>query len=261
MKVLAENGPCTARDIAEKDGLSNKGSRLKTRQDEYNRIINGVGEKIQGLIKKDLITEQDKVSTSKPTRRYKLTLFGIFYTIHLFETKMPIIHQDKELEQSYNDIHGSDNLKSILLQKIVKNYDEYLPLIFGKWDYLRPTVRSLLNILISFAHYSEFPLSNALFNTRAITISGWNSKNVDSDEISMWFYASLANNLPPNVFRRLVVQEKEIKKWYENLIPSLLKANREERLRIKFINFVLIGNNEKAEKVLSSINKLQGVDV
>lgn len=83
MKTLAENGYCTVNDIVDKDGLSQTIQDRRKRHDVYDRVIKGQSEN-DGLVDKWIIAPENINWKTKRNNRYRLTIFGILYAIHLF---------------------------------------------------------------------------------------------------------------------------------------------------------------------------------
>jgi len=67
--------------------------------------------------------------TSKLVKKYRLTLFGVFYAMHVFSV----------FEK--RDFHNSEIPP--LIESILKNYMDYLPLIFENWDDLEKILGSI----------------------------------------------------------------------------------------------------------------------
>lgn len=269
IKVLAENGTSTISEIAEYDDLSKNQNKAKNRKGVYSRIIIGSKtDNVVGLITKRLVEEDESVLKSKPTKTFKLTIFGIFYAIHLFSKKIPKIHASisfSEYEDSiFKDNSDAYSQKSIL-KAIVENYSDALPLIFGKWDLLKNEIKSRLNIITLFAHGTFFShgdfYNSTLYNSRPLRYKAWNStQSIYSDEITFWFYSYLSSVLEPRKFHRLLSKDRELSEWYSKYINLLLLSNREDKLRIQYTNFIIKGDYTQAKERWKKINSLQGFD-
>jgi len=123
MKVLAERGACTAHEITDFDGFSDRKKDRENRQKIYSRIIEGSKtDKVNGLISKRLVKKSGSIKVPKPAKKYKLTIFGILYVIHIFSC--------------YTERSNGISNKP-LIEHISQNYSDALPLIFGKWNFLK----------------------------------------------------------------------------------------------------------------------------
>ena len=275
MKVLAENGFCTIRNIVDNDGFSRSKKLRKKRHDEYDRIIKGEPDNFPGLIAKRLVQPENHDWENTKNNRYRLAIFGVFYAIHLFSDPNPKCHIHRKHQEklgywqttkiSFNKLEQVKKYKIAILDILVYNYSDLLPLIFKKWDLLTTEFGSMVDVLIDFAHVGG-PTSSEidrepLFNTRPLTLRDWKSKNgIYSDEITMWFYGYQCSRLYPRQFNKIMSKDKDIFNWYSKYLTLLSKTGKEELLRIQFAKYVLKGELKKAKEKWKEINSLQGIN-
>ncbi len=274
MKILAENGFCTVSDIIEKDGLSHRKDLRKIRHDEYDRVIKGEEGKFLGLIEKGLIQPKNPDWGNTKNNKYRLSILGVFYAIRLFSKPKPthhfqVTHQNQiEYEQKIMDFMQSSVVKKYkksILDVLVENYSDMLPLIFGKWILLTMHIGSMVNILVDFAH-SGGPTSHELdgeplFNSRPLYHKNWKSKNgIYVEEITLWFFGSIVTRLTPRMVSVFLSKNKDILKWYTKYLTLRSKVEREHQLRINYAKYVAKGQLPKAKQAWKSILALQKID-
>lgn len=257
IKILAEKGPCTIREIVENDGISDKTRDQKYRADSYRVAINGNEKnRSHGLVEKRLVKQAGFVKTSKSTPTYELTIFGIFVAIDLFsENNFPCSHVTK-----YDDTSA----EKPILEYISENYKHHIPIIFEKWGFLKQEIKSLANALIEISQHPHSFGSDvsSFYNTRPLTLHGWKSSNgIYQDEIIMLFYNYVLQQLPPKKFIQFISKDKEIFEWYKKYIFSLSKSNKEERLRIEHTKSLLKGDLKKGKIKFKEINAIQGIEL
>lgn len=141
IKVLAEKGASTIDDIVESDGLSQQ-FKLDSRYITYRRII--LGDKnlhVTGLIEKGLVVASK--SEDKLYKKYELSYYGIFYAIKLFmDTEIVNSGNYRNMLRMDSKVRWYDYSKQIefpttIIDILAKNYSHVMPLVFGKWDYLK----------------------------------------------------------------------------------------------------------------------------
>jgi len=263
IKTLAEQGPSTIREIAENDGRTKDERAVKTRVDIYNRIINGSKkDHVIGLIEKGVIKKLPKEKKCEPMK-YQLSLSGIFYAIHAFSDKSPILHETERLVETKETIYkGRKQYDKTILNSIAKTHETELRFIFGKWDYLIKQVKGLLNKLVFFSHGYFNP-----FSSNELLYSVWPpryrfTKSPDSiyaEEITLWFYHYLCTSLGPQRFYEFIKKDDEIHKWYSSHINSLIDANKEDELRLLSIKLILEGDFESAYTHRDEILAFHGI--
>jgi len=273
LKVLSEKGSCTIKDIVDNDGFSRSSNRVKARQDMYSRMIKGnSSQKIPGLISRFLVVEDGTIMKSKPTAKYKLSLFGILYSIRVFSkinTRIaPQIEHEENIEIKDNSGSSSESeIKKSILDELAKNYEETLPLIFGKWNFWKKNFGSLVDYLVSMSRLNKNSLENLiidpLYNVRPFHMYHRMRKQPGyADEVTMWFIIEIKNSIShPKKFRTTLKKDTDIFRWYSEFIAKLLMAKKEEIWRIKQVEYTLKGEFEKLGSVSEKLIKFQGFDI
>lgn len=235
MKVLSEKGKCTVSDIVENDGYSERKKDKRNRNKIYSKIIEGLPEEnIDGLRKKTIVQIAGTVMTSKPTKQYELSHFGVFYAIHLFAKG--------EKKRNFLDI-------------IASNYKHLLPLIFGKWEIIKKEFGENLEILIEFADEMDpllrvIRLDNPLLNVSQLSdkpifitpVSGIPQPKMVlakpsyfTEEITLWFLTVQLDLLGFNKWKRGIMKDEEIHSWYYHYITKLLERERENLREVRYV--------------------------
>ena len=270
IKILAEKGSCTIREIVENDGFSKVANKVSARQDIYSRVINGsksLG--IVGLKSKGLIAKDSQVMKSKPTNQYKLSWLGIFYAIRIFTPELPLVgdsEYEPRIKIKQGKISEEDSIyKDSILEVLAKNYSDDLPLIFGKWEFLKKNFKSFVNFLVEISFLTKGGLEqmhrNELYSNRPFTMfAGLGAKNLYPDEISVWFYGRLFDNVGYREFQEKLKKDKEIFDWYSAFISKLLEAKNEEIWGIRHADYTMKGEFEKADKMLEKLLRFQGLE-
>ena len=272
LKVLSEKGSCTIKDIVDNDGFSRSSNRVKARQDMYSRMINGkLSQKIPGLISRFLVVEDGTIMKSKPTTKYKLSLFGILYSIRVFSninTRIaPQVKHEETIEIKDNSGSSSESEIKSILDVLAKNYVETLPLIFGKWNFWKNNFGSLVDYLVSMSRLNKDSLENLitdpLYNVRPFHMYyGMRKQSGRADEVTMWFITKIENSIShPKKFRTTLKKDTDIFRWYSEFIAKLLMVKKEEIWRIKTVEYMLKGEFEKLGSVSEKLLKFQGLDI
>lgn len=216
MKIIAEKGSCTAHEIAKFDDYSKRKKDLIKRQKIYSRIIEGSRtDKVPGLISKRLVKQSGSIMTSKPTKKYRLTIFGILYIFHIFSC----FKKRKKDNETKSDP---------LIKDIVESYSDQLPLIFGKWNFLKNNSFDLF-VLEKFAN-SGNPYINLMegdplideFANRGMQTFPEDIDDYIEPEINMVFFSNqFKDMLKPNVTLKRLKKDKDIYDYYSNFLATL----------------------------------------
>lgn len=269
IRALAEKGSSTIKDIVNTDGYFESKIKLEDPEDTYARIINGnKTNKVIGLIEKRLVQNSNSNKNNRPAK-YRLTLFGVFYAIHIFSDYYLAKHQDIEFDKEDKPLELFKNdpqyrPEKSILDAIAKNYSDLLPLIFGKWDFLTKKLRSRVNALVDFSHDPFFSFNfgdKIIYNTRPLTMKKWKSKQgIYADEITLWFYSYFLERLAPNEFKKFISKDKQIYRWYKKYLSLLIIVNRENRFRTQYARFLVRKDLKKAKELCKKINSLQSIN-
>lgn len=268
IRVLAEKGNCTIDDIARNYSFPNKKKNLKDLKNAIRRTINGSkADKARGLIEKGLVQKSKSLKNKRPSK-YRLTLFGVFYAIHIFSDYYLKKHLDVKFDKEDESLEVFKNdpayrPEKTILDTIAKNYPDLLPLIFGKWDFLTEELGSRVNALVDFAHDPFFSFNfgdKIIYNARPLTMKKWKSKQgIYADEITLWFYSYFLERLLPKEFMRFISKDEQIYSWYKKYISLLNTVNRENRFRTQYAKFLIKKELKKAKVLCQKINSLQGI--
>ena len=116
LRILALNGPMTTWEMA-KIKFTIDADTIRTKEKEYRRLLMGRtdrGRFSRGLIDLDLVLSNTVSSTRG--KKYRLSLYGILFCLDVLQ-----FEKDE-------------------IDKLAKNYKSSLPLIFGKWDFLKSLI-------------------------------------------------------------------------------------------------------------------------
>lgn len=230
LMILAENGQCTAREITEKDGFSPLKKAKFNRQKQYSRIIEGSKpDKIRGLIDRFLVKEGKNKLVSKPTKQYMLTIYGILYVLHIFDC--------------FSEKTKDGTLKSTLIDSIAKNYSNQIPLIFGKWNFLKKNNFDL-KILEKFAN-SVNPFINLLeqepyideYAIRVFQSGIASEQEYIIPELTMIFFSNQFEHA--NKYENAISKfkkDRDIFEFYKKYISTLVKWRSGQLLMVKALN-------------------------
>lgn len=231
-------GPKTVSEIVNNDGYSPENKRKKSRHDIYYRLLTGNQKSVPSLIEKEVVIEYDKITSSKPTQRFGLTLFGVFYCVALFSK--------------------SAYLKT--LDNIAISYPNLLPLVFGKWDYLKKKIGSERRVLLGLANIKNSSLDSPLTNTRALYLVGHSTNNPYVDEVTLWFYGKISNIFSSRALASIIRGDKEIFEWYYQVLKNLTIVNKEEYYHIHYVKSTVEEKFARAKSMLRRHNAIQGLD-
>ena len=118
LSIMAKNEPMTIWDMA-KIKFPNDMTKLRDREKKYRRLLVGRedrGKHSMGILELGLVVKDGKSYKKAPADKYRLSLHGILYCIDVLKMT------EKEI----------DNLAI--------KYQNVLPKVFGKWDYLKSKI-------------------------------------------------------------------------------------------------------------------------
>ncbi len=259
IKVLAENGYCTINEIKDNDGLQQTPKKRKKRHDIYDRLMRGEPGKFQGLVDKWIVEVEDEKNWKiKRNNRYRLTLFGMLYAIHLFSEDLGYHVVTKYNDQIQYKIKSATKYKKKILDVLVENYSDKLPLIFKRWDFMVSEFGTLVNFLVGFAHFTknfgDMLHTEALLSTDPIHMQGWESTDGSpSAELSVLLFAWIARQDTEYAIK--FAKDKKTLELYKIYIKFLKKKQHHESLRIKYQEALLYGKHDKAKKIGIKLSK------
>lgn len=210
LEILALYGPLTTWGMA-KIVLHNELSDIRTKEKEYRRLLKGRkdrGKHSPGVLDMGLVVVEGKNYERAPSDVYRLSVHGILYCLDILELT------NKEI-----DI-------------MAKHYSHVLPLVFGKWEYLKLVAGSDVYRLktlasgifldnIQVTKLSKFPVFELLTYLSIKYQEYFESieEKKIAEQLSCWFYTHLF--LPESKSKtnedskmKKIFEDKEIKKWY-----------------------------------------------
>lgn len=238
LKLLALNGPMTTWDMA-KIRFHNDIEKIRSKEKEYRRLLVGRtdrGKHSDGILDLKLVLIDSKSTKRNPGNKYRLSLFGILYCLDRLH-----------LEKSEID-------------KMAKNYEVILPLVFGKWDFLKSIVGdnvynlSLLGKGLLFDNLHILTIDNpefyeliSFFNIKSNQLSQSLDENKIGELISLWFYITLLYfpNLKSEkkkntafLLKRILKKEKTVRHWFLDYVDTAKKYYNERSNILEAISFV-----------------------
>ncbi|QLH06825.1 hypothetical protein [Nitrosopumilus ureiphilus] len=234
LEILALNGTLTTWGMA-KTHLDDSGG-IRTKEKEYRRLLVGRmarGKHTIGLLESGLVVKNGKRYVKAPADQYRLSLHGILYCLDVLDLT------DKQIDT------------------IAEKYAEVLPMVFGKWEYLKSNIGKevyrLKNLAgglfmdnIQIAKISNFPVYELMtyLNVKYQNNFEQIEEKDLANQISFWFYTNL---LVPTRFRssgkrssleikpwtKIIHDDITIKKWYYEFVNEAIKFynNRFNKLK------------------------------
>jgi len=248
IKILAEKGYCTINEIIDNDGLAQTQKDRKKRNGVYNILLKGKKGHFQGLIDKGII-EEDEDWEIKRKKRYRLSIFGILYAIHLFSRDQNYMGYDKQIKYK---IKSTTKYKENILEVLVENYSDLVPLIFGNWEFLVSEFGGRVNFLVGFAHLEkeleELLHTETFINSDIVNMQGWKiTSSSPASELSILLIAYIA--IQDSQYPIKFAKDKKILDLYKRYIKFLKKRQYYESLRVKYQEAILYGKNDEASKI------------
>ena len=135
LKILAENGPCTAREISRFYTAKNRPIVEDQNENDFYQLLNGRKKQSISLQERVVVVSSKVFSEDKREKKFCLSYFGIFYVIKLFFGSNIYEYSYPPFKKNH-DFSDQKNSQTII-DVIAKNYTWALPLIFRKWEYLK----------------------------------------------------------------------------------------------------------------------------
>lgn len=221
LEILALNGPLTTWEMA-KIVVHDKLLAIRTKEKEYRRLLKGRkdrGRHSTGVLDIGLVIRDRKRINRGPADVYRLSLHGILYCLDVLELT------NKEID------------------KMAKQYSDVLPLVFGKWDYLKSMMEEnvyrlktlgsgILSDNIQITKISKFPVFE-LLSYVSIKYQE-NFEHIEekdlADQISYWFYTHLLlsknpkenNTMQFRTWKNMLGGDPIVKKWYYEFVSEAM---------------------------------------
>lgn len=253
IKVLAERGTSTINEIVEADGLSQQFKHKYSRYITYRRVI--LGDKkshVTGLIEKGAVVASK--AEGKLYKKYELSYYGIFYAIKMF-MDLDIIHSGnyKNMLKMDSKVRWYDYSKQIefpttIIDILAKNYSHLMPLVFGKWDYLKKNPRVNVYHLydLSTVKYGSRILLNDLISANCKYSIAFNT--FDGDVALGFYIRQIENAYYPIEHFLKAIDDIEIKDFIDKIFYSYERMHRENFYKSQAHYFLYKGQKEKALK-------------
>ncbi|RDJ32455.1 MAG: hypothetical protein DWQ18_07715 [Crenarchaeota archaeon] len=224
LEILALNGTLTTWGMA-KTHLDDSKS-IRSQEKEYRRLLMGRmarGKHTSGLLDVGLVVKDGKSMLKIPADQYRLSLHGILYSLDVLDLS------NKQ----------SDTLAS--------KYSHVLPMVFGKWDFLKEIIEDevyRLKILagglfmdnIQIANITNFPVYELMTYLNVKYQNNFEQINEEdlADQISFWFFTTLLvpsrlgnakkqTSLALSQWKRIFKEDPELKKWYYGFVDEAIE--------------------------------------
>lgn len=222
LHVLATYGPQTTWGMAKVE-LTNDTSRIRAREKQYRKFLVGRedrGRHSSGVLETGLVVIDGKNRLKAPANIYRLSIHGILYCLDVLDLT------NKEIDM------------------MAEKYEEVLPLIFGKWQYLKKNIgndvyrlkllaKGLFLDNMQTAKISKMPVYEILtyLSTKYLDNFEHIEESDLSEQISCWYYTQLL--IPRNHHKKNSAMEyqqwyklitkgdKELKEWYQAFLDEV----------------------------------------
>ena len=237
LKMLALEGTMTTWDMA-KHYFANNPQQIRSREKEFRRLLIGRtdrGRHSKGILDLNLVLVNDISTKRNPGNKYRLSLFGILFCLDV-------------LDLSHNQI-----------DKMAKNYNAILPLVFGKWDFLKSIVGenvyniSLLGKGLLFDNLHVVAINNpqfyeliSYFNIKSNQLSQSLNEEKIGELISLWFYITMLyfptlvsiNQKPLFYLKKILKKDKKLQQWFSNYVDEAKKYYLERNKILEKLSIV-----------------------
>ena len=223
LEILAVNGTLTTWGMA-KTHLSNT-ENIRSQEREYRRLLVGRmsrGKQLPGLLEIGLIVKDGKSLLKAPADQYRLSLHGVLYVLDVLD------------------------LSNSQIDTMAEKYASVLPMVFGKWNFLKNILGDEvygLKILagglfmdnIEISNVTKFPVYELMTYLNIKYQNNFEQINEEdlANQISYWFYTTL---LVPSTtiyskkktqvalknWRSLFHKDRELKKWYNDFVDDAI---------------------------------------
>jgi hypothetical protein len=219
LEILALHGTLTTWGMA-KTHFDNTSS-IRSKEKDYRRLLTGRtarGKHTLGLLEVGLVVIDGKSFLKGEANQYRLSLHGILYCLDVL------------------------NLTDKQIDTMASKYANVLPMIFGKWEYLKENIskevyrlRSLAAGLfmdnIQIAKITNFPVYELMIYLNVKYQNNFEQINEEelANQISYWFYTTLL--VPSKLNTQVKKSSLEIKQWKKVI-------NGDYQLKKSYYNFV-----------------------
>ncbi|MCA9811515.1 MAG: hypothetical protein KC483_01480 [Nitrosarchaeum sp.] len=222
LEILALNGTLTTWGMA-KTHLRDT-TNIRSKEKEYRRLLLGRssrGKHLPGLMEIGLVVKDGKSMLKGPADQYRLSLHGILYCLDVLDMT------DKQIDQ------------------MAEKYSNVLPMVFGKWQYLKNIIGNeiyRLKILagglfmdnIQIANITKFPVYELMtyLNIKYQNNFEQIDENDLANQISYWFYTTLLvpsklkntskhNSIDTRQWKN-IFKDSSLKVWYYRFVDEAI---------------------------------------
>ena len=218
----------------------------------YRRLI--VGDKntqVKGLIEKGAVVAAK--SNDKLHKKYELSYFGTLYAIKLFMDLEIIVSGNyrgiltMDSKVKWYDYSKQTEFPETIMDILAKNYSHILPMIFGKWEYLKKNPR--IDVyrfyeVSAITHRSKNLMSSHMStNCKHSLLFGSYEGN-----IALEFYTRQMESAYYPLEHFLKAMDEEIREFIDKIFYAYERLYREEFYRSQSHYFLYKGQKEKALK-------------
>ncbi|MDH3191600.1 MAG: hypothetical protein OEM18_02785 [Nitrosopumilus sp.] len=234
LEILALNGTLTTWGMAKSHLDDSVG--IRTKEKEYRRLLVGRmarGKHTIGLLEAGLVVKDGKNYAKAPADQYRLSLHGILYCLDV-------------LDLSYKQIDS-----------MAEKYAKVLPMVFGKWEYLKSNIGNeiyrLKNLAgglfmdnIQISKISNFPVYELMTYLNVKYQNNFEQiEEIElANQISIWFYTNLLvpakfrtsgkrSSLEIKKWKKVIQEDIQLKKWYYDFVNEAMAfySNRFNKLK------------------------------
>lgn len=219
LKLLSLHGSMTTWDLAKNSIILDLDS-MRSRDKVFRRLLLGRtdrGKSSPGVLDIGLVTSTNSVSM--PSNKYRLSAHGLLYCLAVLD------------------------LSNDEIDRIVSNYSDIFPKIFGKWHLINSYFKNSIDLLkeIGNAHvyenrhlvkFTDFPFVeiNDYIHTKYVDFYESISESDFADAVSYWFFTNLpivyllsgknTNELLEN-WMCLFEEDLDLKHWYYSFLLEM----------------------------------------
>jgi len=224
LEILALNGTLTTWGMAKTHHTET--IHIRSQERDYRRLLIGRvsrGKHLPGLLEIGLIVKDGKSMIKVPADQYRLSLHGILYCLDVLD------------------------LTNSQIDRVAEKYAEVLPMVFGKWDYLKNIIGDgvfRLKILasglfmdnIQIANITKFPVYELMTYLNIKYQNNYEQINEEdlANQISYWFFTTLLvpaklgktkkrKSLEMQKWKQIFNGNKELKNWYYPFVDEAIK--------------------------------------
>ena len=203
LHVLALNGPTTTWGMAKIDLLDDT-EMIRTKEKQYRKLLVGRvdrGKRSSGVLEVGIVVLDGKSNLRAPANMYRLSLHGMLYCLDVL------------------------NLTNREIDLMARRYSHVLPLVFGRWDYLKSIMandvykirllgKGLFLDSAQTTAISKFPVYEVLtyLAVKYQDYFEYISEKDLAEQISFWYYTHL---LIPSGTAARKQTASELKQWYK----------------------------------------------